>query len=102
MAAGRWARPAAERRIARTQLFLFVASWLWNHLASLVNATPFCRSHPRLVPMNTQTGILCDPVSLVLYKRGQASSRPHARSRKGESQRTLSEGFYPFESKLVY
>ena len=34
-------RPAAERRIARTQLFVFVASWLWNHLASLVNATPF-------------------------------------------------------------
>jgi hypothetical protein len=60
MAAGSWARPAAERRIARTQLFVFVASWLWNHVASLVNATPFCRSHPRLVPMNTQSGILCD------------------------------------------
>jgi hypothetical protein len=42
--------------------FVFVASWLWNHLASLVNATPFCRSHPRLVPMSTQSGILCDPV----------------------------------------
>jgi hypothetical protein len=26
----------------------------------------------RLVPMNTQTGILCDPASLVLYGRCQA------------------------------
>ena len=99
MLAGSWARPAAERRIARTQLFVFVASWLSNHVASLVNATPFCRSHPRLVPMNTQSGILCDPASLVLYGRCQASSRPHARFRKGESQRTLSEPFSPFESK---
>src|ERR1035441_3026226 len=56
---------------------------------SLGNATPFCRSHPRLVPMNAQSGILCDPASLVLYGRCQASSRPHARSRKGESRRTL-------------
>ena len=63
--------------------------------------TAFCRSHPRLVPMNTQSGILCDPASLVLYGRCQASSRPHARSRKGESRRTLSEPFSPFESKLV-
>ena len=94
MAAGSWVRPAAERWIARTQLFVFVASWLWNHVASLVNATPFCRSHPRLVPMNTQSGILCDPASLVLYGRCQASSRPHARSRKGESRRTLSEPFF--------
>src|SRR6202171_2559672 len=91
MAAGRWSRPAAERRIARTQLFVFVASWLWNHVASLVNATPVCRSHPRLVPMNTQSEILCDPASLVLYGRCHASSRPSARSRKGESRRTLSE-----------
>src|SRR6202521_4891466 len=98
MAAGSWARPAAERRIARTQLFVLVVSWLWNHVASLVNATPFCRSHPRLVPMNTQSGILCDPASLVLYGRCQASSRPHARSRKGEWRRTLSEPFSPFES----
>src|SRR5882724_5616994 len=52
-------------------------------------------------PMNTQSGILCDPASLVLYGRCQASSRPHARSRKGESRRTLSEPFSPFESKLV-
>ena len=59
-------------------------------------------SHPRLVPMNTQSGILCDPASLVLYGRCQASSRPHARSRKGESRRTLSEPFSPFESKLMY
>src|ERR1035437_8835041 len=102
MAAGSWARPAAERRIARTQLFVFVASWLWNHLASLVNATPFCRNHPRLVPMNTQSGILCDPASLVLYGRCQACSRPHARSRKGELRRTLSEPFSPFESNLMY
>src|ERR1019366_2154189 len=53
-----------------------------------LNATAFCRSHPRLVPMNTQSGILCDPASLVLYGRCQASSRPHARSRsrKGESR----------------
>src|ERR1035438_9741115 len=65
-----------------------------------LNATAFCRSHPRLVPMNTQSGILCDPASLVLYGRCQASSRPHARSRKGESRRTLSEPFSPFESKL--
>ena len=49
------------------------------------------RSHPRLVPMNTQSGILCDLASLVLYGRCQASSRPHARFRKGESRRTLSE-----------
>jgi hypothetical protein len=41
MAAGSWACPAAERRIGRTQLFVFVASLLWNHVASLVNATPF-------------------------------------------------------------
>src|SRR5262245_41997917 len=27
----------------------------------LVNAAAFCRSHPRLVPMNMQSGILCDP-----------------------------------------
>src|SRR6478672_10882959 len=53
------------------------------------------------LPMNTQSGILCDPASLVLYGRCQASSRPHARSRKGESRRTLSEPFSPFESKLV-
>src|SRR6266700_2553516 len=102
MAAGSWARPAAERRIARTQLFVFVASWLWNHLASLVDATPFCRSHPRLVPMNTQSGILCGPASLVLYGRCQASSRPHARSRKGESRRTLSEPFSPFRIETLY
>jgi len=50
--------------------------------------------HPRLVPMNTQSGILCDPASLVLYGRCQASSRPHARSRKGESRRTWSEPFF--------
>src|ERR1035438_9132016 len=41
----------------------------------------------------------CDPASLVLYGRCQASSRPQARSRKGESRRTLSEPFSPFESK---
>lgn len=35
-------------------------------------------------------------------RRWQASSRPHARSRKGESRRTLSEPFAPFESKLMY
>src|SRR6202035_1339232 len=64
--------------------------------------TAFCRSHPRLVPMNTQSGILCDPASLVLYGRCQASARPHARSRKGESRRTVSEPFSPIESKLVY
>ncbi len=60
--------------------------------------------------MNTQSGILCDPASLVLYGRCQASSRPHARSRKGESRRTLaanperttSEPFSPFEANLVY
>src|SRR6267378_1245113 len=63
--------------------------------------TAFCRSHPRLVPMNTQSGILCDPASLVLYGRCQASARPHGRSRKGESRRTLSEPFSPFESKPV-
>jgi len=66
--------------------------------------TTFCRSHPRLVPMNTQFGILCDPASLVRYGGCQPSSRPHcryARSRKGESRRTLSEPFSPFESKLV-
>jgi hypothetical protein len=40
----------------------------------------FCRSHPRLVPMNTQSGVLCDPASLVLYRRCHTSSRPHARS----------------------
>src|SRR5258705_9041397 len=68
-------------------------------LPSPVNATPFCRSHPRLVPMNAQSGIVCDPASLVLYGRCQASSRPHARSRKGESRRTLSEPLSPFESK---
>jgi hypothetical protein len=54
-----------------------------------------------LVPMNTQSGILCDPASLVLYGRRQASSRPHARFRKGESRGTLSEPLSPFESKLV-
>jgi hypothetical protein len=43
--------------------FCVRASQLWNHFASLVNATP------------------------------------HARSRKGESRRTLSELFSPFESK---
>src|SRR5713226_3249183 len=83
--------PGRRTPDSAAQLFVFVASWLWNHLASLVNATPFCRSHPRLVPMNTQSGILCDPASLVLYGRCQASSRPHALSRKGESRRTLSE-----------
>jgi len=31
----------------------------------------------------------CDPASLVLYGRCQASSRPHARSKRGESLRTL-------------
>src|ERR1017187_6885811 len=102
MEAGCWARPTAERRIARTQLFVFVASWLWNHVASLVNATPFYRSHPRLAPMNPQSGILCDPASLVLYGRCQASSRPHPRSRKGESRRTLSKPISLFESKLMY
>ncbi|HXB71155.1 MAG TPA: hypothetical protein VNY05_23165, partial [Candidatus Acidoferrales bacterium] len=51
---------------------------------------------------NTQSGILCDPASLVLDGRYQASSRPHARSGKGESRRTLSEPFSRFESKLVY
>lgn len=60
-----------------------------------------CRSHPRLVPMNRQSGIPCDPATLVLYRRCQASSRPHVRSREGESRRTLSEPFSPFESKLV-
>src|SRR5208282_2732875 len=52
-----------------------------------------------------ESGIFCDPASLVLYGRWQASSRPHARSRKGESRRTvsvLSEPFSPFESKLMY
>ena len=34
--AGSWARAAGERRIARTQFFVFVGSWLWNQLASLV------------------------------------------------------------------
>src|SRR5258708_15656850 len=55
-------------------------------------------------PMNTQSGILCDPASLVLYGRCQARSRPHARFRKGESRRTLSEPFSPFESKpcIIY
>src|SRR5207237_6671157 len=52
--------------------------------------------------MNTQSRILCDPASLVFSGRCQASSRPHARSSKGESRRTLSEPFSPFESKLVY
>ncbi len=33
------------------------------------------------------------PCKPVLYERCQASSRPHARSRKGESRRTLSECF---------
>src|SRR6202789_423976 len=32
-----------------------------------VNCTAFCRSHPRLVPMNTQSGILCDPASRFLH-----------------------------------
>ena len=40
--------------------------------------------------------------ALVLYGRCQASSRPLARSRKGESRRTLSEPFSPFESRLMY
>jgi catechol 2,3-dioxygenase-like lactoylglutathione lyase family enzyme len=102
MAAGSWARLAAERRIARTQLFVFVASWLWNNLASLVDATPFCRSHPRLVPMNTQSGILCDPASLVLYGRWQASSRPHARSRKGEFAANIERTDFFIESNLMY
>ena len=52
--------------------------------------------------MNTVSGILCDPASLVLDGRCQASSRPHARSGKGESRRTRSEPFSPFESKFVY
>ena len=70
-----------------------------SQLTGSIYPSPFCRSHPRLVPMNTQSGILCDPASLVLYGRCQASSRPHARFRKGESRRTLSEPFSPFESK---
>jgi len=37
--------------------------------------------------------------SIALYGRCQASSRPHARFRKGESRRTWSEPFSPFESK---
>src|ERR1700730_11476084 len=81
--------------------FCVRAQLVWNRLASLVNATAFCRCHPRLVPLNTQSGILCDPASLVLYGRCKASSRPPARSRKGESRRTLSEPFSPFEPKLV-
>jgi hypothetical protein len=32
--------PGRRTPDTRTQLFVFVASWLWNHLASLVNATP--------------------------------------------------------------
>src|SRR5258708_12667901 len=58
----------------------------------------FAGVRPHLVPMNTQSGILCDPASLVPYGRCQGSSRPHARSRKGEWRRTLSEPFSPFES----
>ena len=51
MAAGSWARPAAERRIARTQLFVFVASWLWNHLASLIEA--LYNPHMQRIPWST-------------------------------------------------
>ncbi len=64
---------------------------LRTRLPSPVNAALFCGSRPRLVPMNRQSGILCDPASLVLYGRCQAGSRPHARSGKGEWRRILSE-----------
>jgi hypothetical protein len=40
IAAGSPARAAAGRRTAQRQLFLFVAGWLSNQLAFLVNATP--------------------------------------------------------------
>src|ERR1700739_3492922 len=63
--------------------------------------TAFCRVI-RASPMNTQSGILCDLVSLILYRRCQASSRHHARSRKSESRRTLSEPISQFESTLMY
>jgi len=91
----------ARRRRPRKRSFTqqLVGRRGWHYLRM---PTAFCRSHPRLVPMNTQSGILCDPASLVLYGRCRASSRPHARSRKGESRRTLSEPFSPFESKLMY
>ena len=90
----------ARRRRPRKRSFTqqLVGRRGWHYLRM---PTAFCRSHPRLVPMNTQSGILCDPASLVLYGRCRASSRPHARSRKGESRRTLSEPSSPFESKLL-
>jgi len=38
----------------------------------------------------------------VLYGRCQPSSRPHARSRKGESRRTLSEPFSRIETCIIH
>src|ERR1700675_2216389 len=87
----------ARRRRPRKRFFTqrLVGRRGWHYFA---DAYGVCRSYPRLVPMNTLSGILCDPASLVLYGRCQASSRPHARSRKGESRRTLSEPFFTLSS----
>ena len=46
MAVQKLSRAVGEGRIARTQLFVLVASWLWNQLASLENATPSGVSYP--------------------------------------------------------
>src|SRR5215472_9552690 len=70
--------------------------------APMFDTVPFCRSRPRLVPMNTQSG-------MPLRSRKPSSLRAMpsqfetscAISRKGESRRTSNERFSPFESKLV-
>jgi hypothetical protein len=78
----------------------------WNSSGLAQSASSFCTWLAPRFGVATKTGDLptlqariC--ASLVLYGRCQASSRPHARSRKGESRRILSEPFSPFDSKFV-
>src|SRR5260370_30083475 len=53
------ARPG-ERRMARTQLFVFVGSWLWNQLTSLVNTSPLRRIYALILA--SQQRAFCAPL----------------------------------------
>jgi hypothetical protein len=80
MAAGSSARAAGERRVAGTQFFVFVASWLWNQLASLVNTTPSGEIYP-LIPRLATGHSISDTQDRSGISRESASERCHYSAR---------------------
>src|SRR2546430_6730509 len=71
MAAGSWSSPGRRTPDSADSAFCVRGQLALEPPCLPGKRYAVYRSHPRLVPMNTQSGILCDAASLVLYGRCQ-------------------------------